>query len=359
MVIAKKYDNIVYVIEITKNSKEITILSKNSTTTTKHTITNPETQIKRFLRNGYIEIEKPYTYEKLSIEVLDDGADNKGLLRAQKAQPFEVGRAFLPCIGQRKYNGVRCRTKLIFTPELDLFTPAKWEVQLFNKTGIPLSIKHLEKELTILYDSLKQHNIDTEIIFDGEIYKHGLPVGQTYGASVNSKNPNHTSLTFVIFDIINLAMPQNKRLQLLTKIDAIRPPSDYIFITENVSISSLKQIREYRDKFISEGYEGVILRRPDSLYQPKRTYDMLKYKQTYFTKMEVIDVIPNGKYKKQALFVLYDKEYNVTIECSIAATFEQKENILATKHKWIGKQVKVEYRERTPDGKAFHAVATI
>ena len=47
MVIAKKYDN-VYVIEITKSSKEITILSKNSTTTTKHTITNPETQIKRF-----------------------------------------------------------------------------------------------------------------------------------------------------------------------------------------------------------------------------------------------------------------------------------------------------------------------
>lgn len=357
MRLAKRFTNTIYLIELQSQTKNIIILSNNKVTKTTHHCTNVGTQIKKFKRNGYIEITGLFTYEYLLSTLKDEGFDDKGLIRAQKAYPYEIEKAVFPCIVQRKYNGVRVRAQYTKPEAVDLFSSIEGVVKLYNKTGIPLSIPHLEQELTLLYNAIsKIVDIDT-LILDGELYIHGVSVGQINGASVNNENPHHKSLTMVVFDIVNLQQEQSERLKTLNILKEVNSNIKFIEITESIIINNVQEVIEYRDKFIEEGYEGVILRNPESLYQPRRTYDMLKYKKTYFQNMKILNVIPNGKYKKQGLLVLFDEEYNNTIECSIATSFTNREYMLTNKEQYINKYITVEYRERTPDGKVFHAVA--
>ena len=339
MILSKRYDDIVYVSYIKGDTKKLILYSTNNISTKEYEITNPDTQIAKFKRNGYSEIEHiPRTYnEALSISK-DTGTDNNGLVRAQKAHPFEIGRMFLPAYAQRKYNGVRCRSKWTIVDAQDLFTPQDENVKLFNKTGLPFEITHIEKELYLLYsvfyskaeyyDKIEFDSPEEPLlILDGELYIHGVKVGQINGASVNKDNVNHKDLTYTIFDIVDMLLPQNERIEILEILSNIvrELGLKHIVVTDTILLTKQEDIIKYRDIYIEEDYEGIILRQIDALYQPKRTWDMLKYKQTFFTSLEIIDVVPFGKYPKQGMFVVYDKEYDNTIEVSIAASHVERE----------------------------------
>ena len=100
---------------------------------------------------------------------------------------------------------------------------------------------------------------------------------------------------------------------------------------------------------INNGFEGLILRNPDAEYQfGKRNLSMIKYKKSTDGKFTIIDIYPEGiKRSNIPLFLLRNDINDSTFEVHVGGSHEYQESILKDKDNYIGKQMYVEYGERS------------
>lgn len=358
------------------------IYSKNKVTTQEAThelVANPtmvnllkreNTIADKKIREGYIELDnnQELSFDRLWLLLDDDTLSNSlGYILPMKAYPFINDTMIYPCFAQRKINGVRGSANFIWGVGTDLFTSEpQLKVVLRDKTGNLVDIQHIQDRLVLLYDKVKATLLDLneavspeEIVFDGEFYIHGCPLGQINGAVHNKDNKNHTLLQFYIFDI-RIKARQKDRFRFLSKLftDNI---DKYIYWVSFVKCYSDDQALTLREQYINEGFEGVILRNSSALYQKGRTKDMLKYKTLKRTLCLITNVVP---YKKEPSMGMFEVEYPVNgtrIESVIKSTTgkatEYRQEVIINPHEYIGKYIMVEYREITADGKLFHTNA--
>jgi hypothetical protein len=304
---------------------------------------------------------------------IDNFTNSLGYILPMKAKPFIADSMEYPCAAQRKYNGIRGDCQIITTKTDDLFSETKIDLKLLNKTGDRLYIAHIQEEASVLkamlHIAIKELNlveldnlqIDIEDIhLDGEFYIHGLPLGQINGACNNKDNFNHKDLTFVVFDL-KLQVSQNIRLLIISKLKEINV-CKHIKFTSFIYCDSDDTAFIIRNQYISECYEGVILRNLEAIYQPKRTKDMLKYKALKKILCQIIDVVPYKKNPELGMFKVLDLSNDTICETTIRSSSTTPTNVFRTeviinKSEYIGKYVMVEYRERTEEGKLFHTNA--
>lgn len=106
---------------------------------------------------------------------------------------------------------------------------------------------------------------------DGEIYSHGLPLSKMASAV----HKQDTRLALYVFDI-PMARPFSERLAVMRLINE----------TANIRVAETYRIRpaqidEYYQRFMSEGYEGIIIRIDGHPYQHSRTNKVLRLKPQY------------------------------------------------------------------------------
>ena len=71
-----------------------------------------------------------------------------------------------------------------------------------------------------------------------------------------------------------------------------------IEFTEQIKITSVKQMDEFYKNILKLGGEGIMIKDPISQYKEGRSSDMLKYKPSYDREAIIIGHSPgNGKYK--------------------------------------------------------------
>ena len=61
-----------------------------------------------------------------------------------------------------------------------------------------------------------------------------------------------------------------------------------IKIVNVTEMSDISKLNGFHDEFASEGYEGIMLRNPDSKYEFKRSKHLQKYKKFIDEEFEVI-----------------------------------------------------------------------
>jgi len=244
---------------------------------------------------------------------------------------------------QPKLDGVRC----LFTKDGAFSRNHK---QFMN-------VKHIEMALESFFD---QH---PDIVLDGELYNHKLKRDfEKIISLVRKQKPTDTDRrdaqhlvqfhVYDYFDGVRYDSYDTRRDQLICsniydaqiKFVAAKRVYDYDYA------------REIHSEYLSEGYEGSIIRL-DGLYKHGRSYDLMKFKDFSDTEATIVGY-EIGKGKRSGTlgkFLMLDDE-GVRFGCPPGKGYTYKDlaDMLANIDDYIGKRATFTYFQRTQAGSYRH-----
>lgn len=250
------------------------------------------------------------------------------------------GKIKFPLISQPKLDGVRCIVK----------SDGMW-----TRNGKELiSAPHIFKDLQPLFEKFP------DLILDGELYTSNKEVDfNTIISCVRKTKPTKNDLElskqyieYHVYDLPNIEGEEKDtdwRLYRLNDLLIHFKPS-YTKFVNDYKLHSFQEIEEQLSKYIEEGYEGQILRVPDSLYENKRSKGLIKHKKFQDEEFLIIGYSEGkGKFanKLATLKVMVD---GVEVDCTINGIMEYLTELFNIKETLIGKTAKVKYFEKTTDG---------
>lgn len=222
------------------------------------------------------------------------------------------------------------------------------QIEVTSRTNKPYTtVSHLFPEVTKLLETLPENTI-----LDGEIYNHDLSL-QEINRRLKKYRPGETeNLQYHIYDIADETTTNVKRDAILQGLQS----SKKVSIEESFIANSEKEIKEFHDKFVKEGYEGVIIRNLNGLYLfDKRSDDLQKYKEFIDDEFEIVNVTSgDGREAGAIIYICKVKSplNNHTGEFAVRpkGTIEDRIELMKNSKKLIGKKLIVRYQELTEDG---------
>lgn len=342
-----------------------------------------ESRIKAKRKEGYKEVSELKDNAPLKIErdcvllnflntylpknnTTDDGFTLPMLAKVLKDnKPFDK-RKYL---GQYKINGVRCIIGAIKTN--DLFNPIRLTYRSREGTDWTPKLTWMDEVIKPeIKDDLLDAMLEEGACLDGELYLPGYKVNDINSFVKNEKLPQHYQLQYWCYDIAIDNMSYDARRKFRTEninricytfdtYDQHLNNKSKLILLPDVAICDIDDATRFRDKFISLGFEGLIVRDVSSAYQfGARNLAMLKYKRVDDAKFKIVDVIPEGVRTTLCKLVLRNDINDELFECTLNFDHSRQEYILKNKEKFIGKYAFVEYRERSGvKSVPFHAKA--
>lgn len=288
-----------------------------------------QSKINKKLDSGYVESYQEAS-EKKRVNIL-------GLKKPMLACKFDSieKKLFIDTdyyYVQRKYDGHRCIIK--------------------NVDGTLIAYTRNGKLIESIDHILSELNIPVGETVDGELYHHGTPL-QTISSWIKKNQPESKQLVYIVYDVMQNE-PYEQRLNWL--YENISKNGESVQIAPTYSTPYKEDIIRSRDEFITQGYEGAMLRHPKSKYEDgKRSDGLIKVKKFNDDDFLVVDII-SSKDGWAILSCITKEGKNFTV--SAPGTLYQKYEVLEKKQSYIGKYVTVEYSGWTKDKVPFHPVAT-
>lgn len=211
----------------------------------------------------------------------------------------EIFKKLGPCVAEPKIDGFRLQVHLNKRGK----TP---EVSFFSRNLIDMSYMFPD-----LKDEIVQLSVD-DIIFEGEaiVYDAATDTFLPFQETVKRKRKHgiedaasQLPLKVFVFSIFYLngtdllSLPQAERRSIVTQLFSSDTEATYQAI-EEVSITSAEQLEAYFNECVSNGLEGIMVKRLDAIYQPgKRNFNWIKLKRTTIGQLEdTIDCVILGYY---------------------------------------------------------------
>ena len=287
-------------------------------------------------------------FDELSLEEMDAlvptiKSDQNGNLKpmlAKSSNDCQTSVLQKKMFCSRKLDGVRMMVK--------------WDEELGKPITISRGGKNYDVAATLitkqLTDYLSQHK---DLILDGELYAHGHYLQEISGiARLETWEDRCEILEYWIYDIADDKRTFNNRYDDLIdlSLDIENHPSySKIKVVEHVLTESWEQIQRLHDKWVSEGFEGLVARKPDKVYGfGKRGSDMIKVKMYQDDEFEIIDY-QDGLRPEDFTFVCQTKEGKQFAAKPIGDR-ELKAQYLENIDNIIGKKGIVKYFEISKDG---------
>ena len=206
------------------------------------------------------------------------------------AQLFEKQKHKLqyPVIVQPKLDGFRCIT-----------IKKDGKVSCWSRSGKRF-------ETTSLIEQELDAYMEEGECFDGELYKHNQDFNELSG-SIRNISENNSIAQYHIYDYINLDLPQYMRIAKLTELFDFRGKNfdtlGYINKVPTFSANNEEGVSRIVSSFITQGYEGGIVRTLNNLYRPKyRSPELLKIKNFQDEEFEIIS-FTNGQGKEEGAII--------------------------------------------------------
>lgn len=155
------------------------------------------------------------------------------------------------------------------------------------------------------------------LIMDGECYKHGYSLQQLNSvARTQVTAVDYEVLQFYWYDIVDLNMSAVDRIAKIKELGesinlTFEPEREFnsgelrIQLVPHVEVSGWDNILNLHNEYVSEGWEGLVIRLQDSVYGPnKRTNDWIKvkiYKQETF---KVVGIEQGLRHYDDMVFIL-------------------------------------------------------
>ena len=309
----------------------------NETTPLEQAVNEAKAKVQNQLDKGYV-VDMPKAGDVVT--------NSLGFLKPMLAQPIEkVKKWSFPVFAQRKFDGHRM-----------LATVQDNRVVLYSRQGKEQDVAHIREALEKAYDN----GIWDGKTLDGEIYQHGETL-QRISSLVKKPKPESLGLTYWLYDIMEEAQDYSQRL---AQLEVITSQLDFekIQLTDTMAVDDDDALNAIHSQFLSEGYEGTIVRHGNNGYEGKRSMSLMKKKDFQDAEFEIVDVNkgkpyikPDGTYE-MAIYTCVTSD-GVQFEATAPGTMQEKHNAWEARFSAIGKMLTVKYFNMTPNGAPFLPVA--
>ena len=266
------------------------------------------------------------------------------MIKPMLAHKYEDSRVdwSKPVYIQPKLDGVRC----LFTKD-----------GAYSRTGKQFkNLAHIERELIPFFKDRP------DLVLDGELYNHKLKHDfEKIISLVRKQKPTDTDrldaqhlVQFHVYDYIDGKYDSYKRRMHNLVTSSLYSPS--IQYVPAKLVDSYNYARDLHATFLSEGYEGSIIRL-NGLYKHGRSYDLMKFKDFSDTEATIIGY-ELGKGKRTGTlgkFIMLDDE-GIQFGCPPGKGYTYKDlaNMLVNVNDYIGKRATFTYFQRTNAGSYRH-----
>lgn len=259
-----------------------------------------------------------------------------------------------------KYNS---SDTLYSQPKLDGVRCIATKDGLFSRLGKPIiSVPHIFEALKPVFEKYP------DTILDGELYAAKLSDNFNEIISLaRQAKPTEEDfakskevLQYWVYDI-NQSSKYSLRFAYLDVLINQDLKNDFIKLVETTTkVPSQEHLDVLYAVYMSQGYEGQMVRVSSKGYENKRSKQLLKRKEFKDEEFEIVDIIEGlgnwAGYAKSVVFKLNDGTER-TSDAGIAGNQEFTKNLLQDKENYIGTLVTVKYQNYTPDGKPRFPIA--
>lgn len=303
--------------------------------------------VKKALDKGYKKLSS-LTKKKLDIlstEELNNlvpsiKTDNNGNIKPQLAKSstdctINIWEKGIYC--SRKLDGVRCLMKY----------DGK-EIKSISRGGkdYDASTAHIRQNTQLINLFIE----NPELILDGELYIHGKSLQKISGtARLETWEERCEELEYWVYDIVDVNETFNKRLDRLIDFQIDFKNNSKIKFIDHDFVTGWSAVKKLHDKFVSEGFEGLVARKPDKKYSPgKRSSDWIKLKDYQDDEFEITG-IEEGLRDEDMCFTLKAKN-GKSFKAKPMGTREIRHEYLDNWKNYVGKMATVKYFSISNDG---------
>jgi ATP-dependent DNA ligase len=242
---------------------------------------------------------------------------------------------------QPKIDGNRCLAKISELGEVTLYT---------RKGDVMLPIPHIEEQLGWSYSNAGL-NANGELILDGELFSREISFNTLNGLlKRETKAPEHLSqlnnVNYYIYDIYSSEGYEKRYPQLLDfSSRSVQVIPNFEVIADEAEINTKLEI------FLSEGYEGLMIRQLGMPYEHKRSWQLLKNKVFEDFEAKLLDMEEDRRGGMVGAFVMEMPEPSKDREGNLITSFkagitglsqEELRNIWGNQEDYIGSMCTLE-----------------
>ena len=241
-----------------------------------------------------------------------------------------------PCYIQKKYDGYR----LLYDPITN---------NMYTRNG---------KKYDILYNTeLHKQLKNIGLPLDGELYCHTDFSFECYGILRKKKLSDATQdhqlldrIEYHVYDLHNSPCLVQSALESLTYeqryallCDKIKYENSKIKLVDTYICTSDENIDNYHTKFIHDNYEGSILRNKDSLYESKRSFNLLKYKDFDDEEFVISDFTTEKCNDIDLIIWICKTKENKTFNIRPQGTKEERQYLFTIANRFMNQKLWVKY----------------
>ena len=255
-----------------------------------------------------------------------------------------------------KYDGIRA---------IVMINPETNKMIIYSRTGKRfIGFRCIENEATELL------NKRTNIILDGELYKHGMHLQDISGivrtlGSINTHDDDISTssakeqLKLYVFDLYDKSRPMLQQWQRKELLDELfkQYKHDYasscIIKVHTTIVHSRDQLEQLYNKYLKEGYEGAIIRKKESIYEPgTRSKHVFKLKPYHTDEFTIVDSKEGIGKDKGAIILILESHGSNRLPFSAVPNVSYKERVKMWKDRYqlLGKKATVQYVGLSKDG---------
>jgi len=254
----------------------------NETTGEQQAILEMESTVREKCNEGYVDASD------WDLSISDRNIMDKIKMNVTKAPQAMLAKVYEPkyadyingVMVSAKLDGMRCMAVI----------PSVGDIVLWSRGG-----KQIDTMPHIIADCKKLQESGFVGILDGELYVHDKDADnfQEVMKSIKKYRPGISELVnYHVYELIdeneNAAGRYNTIISTIIHLPLVSIKAHAQFIC-----TSEESVMKFHEQFLSEGYEGTMVKNANSLYQQdKRSSDLLKLKNFQDAEFVIVDVVP-------------------------------------------------------------------
>lgn len=232
-----------------------------------------------------------------------------------------------PAYSQPKLDGIRC-----------IAIKKGQEVTLWTRTRKPInSCPHI-------IQAIKENFQNQDITLDGELYNHELKSNfEKIVHAVKRDEPTEASalIQYHIYDVVSDG-------NFSTRIKTIKELSLPLVQVPTDEVEDSTQMHKHFQNYKSQGYEGLMVRVKDSLYENKRSYHLQKVKEFDDAEFLIVNAVEGrGKLQGTLGTLTCVTAQGTTFDVKLTGNQEENAKYLNDPTLWEGKFLTVQYQGLT------------
>ena len=239
-----------------------------------------------------------------------------------------------PIYVQPKLDGIRCIVR---------------KDGMWSRNGKAIiSAPHIFENIKHLFDE------DPNLIVDGELYIHSNNNDfNTICSLVKKTKPTENDLAesarlieYWVYDVPSHDGPFDRRKVSLYKFHGI----DKVKMVFTTIINDEEKLKEQYGNYMSQGFEGLMIRVGKGEYENKRSKNLLKYKEFHDSEYTILEVHEGkGRLQGKVGQMLFKNKDGKEFYSTVNGTEEYLTELWEQKDQLIGQQATIKYFELTVD----------